>query len=399
MVSSQEPTARFPTVAVVIPKMEQPPSVRSPELKKAKQAAVMESVSVGPAMPSASVPSTLSPEEKKASLPQEPEMPHEISEEEVELVSSLAKLQKMEAMVGFPESAFICYQGIRRLAHQNQIHQLRTLLPERLLEPLAPIVNPRAAPGKSVPASPRKIFEQLSQAARGGVAEVAEFQSMWRSPEMKPVWDRVDTQIKENGGRLLQPTGMWEHDYDVLLEGMTKHEKTVKDQQQSAQEELECSRLQSTEGGWKALVEIFAQKNIPGVRILPTTNDFSFIVFLGKAGLAFKVYYYNAASATQGNGLPDWNVSSKTTSTQPTSKLETAVLDCLNSRPRKWDLPYLLDMISTYANMKQTPCIKCGKMTDNAANLPTLRRPKSPQPSDGSLSQQITWEAYHPTCV
>ncbi|OOF91341.1 hypothetical protein ASPCADRAFT_510181 [Aspergillus carbonarius ITEM 5010] len=288
---------------------------------------------------------------------------------EMQLVSSLAKLQKMEAM----------------------IHQLRTLLPERLLEPLTPIVNPKAATGRPAPKSPQMLYEQLAQASRAGVSEVQEFQSMWRSPEMKAVWDRIDTQIKENGGRLLQPTGKWERDYDTILAELRKEEQIQNDQQQRANEDLERSKIQATEGGWRAIVEGFAQKNVPGVRVLPSQNEASVTVLLMKAGMALKV---DAIVGQDGNGVPDWRVSTKTQNGQTPSKLETAVMHCLNFRPRQWDLYYLLDMISSYSNIKQAPCLKCNKMTDNAATLPTIRKPSS-------APQQATpvWEPYHPTCI
>ncbi|PWY66826.1 hypothetical protein BO94DRAFT_330622 [Aspergillus sclerotioniger CBS 115572] len=288
---------------------------------------------------------------------------------EMQLVSSLAKLQKMEAM----------------------IHRLRTLLPERLLEPLAPLVNPKAAAGRPAPKSPQMLYEQLAQASRAGVSEVQEFQSMWRSPEMKAVWDRIDAQIKENGGRMLQPTGKWERDYDMILAELRKEEQIQNEQQQRANEELERSKIQATEGGWRAIAEGFTQKNVPGVRVVPSHNESSVTVVLVKAGMAFKV---DAIAGQDGNGVPDWRVSARTQHGQPPSKLETAVVHCLNSRPRQWDLYYLLDMMSSYSNIKQAPCLKCNKMTDNAATLPTIRKPSS-------VPQQATpiWEPYHPTCI
>ncbi|KAI9933488.1 hypothetical protein ASPWEDRAFT_115073 [Aspergillus wentii DTO 134E9] len=288
---------------------------------------------------------------------------------EMQLVSSLAKLQKMEAM----------------------IHQLRTLLPGRLLEPLVPIVNPRK--GSAVPKSPEILYEQLSQTARAGVAEVANFQSMWRGPEMKGIWDNVSAQIRENGGQLLQPTGMWERDYNVLLEELVKEEQTKQEQQQKAEEEMERSKIQSSEGDWKTIVETFLQKNVPGFRIACSNKDASFTAVLVKAGMALQAQAINGL----GSGVPDWRVSNKLLPGIPKSKLEIAIADCLNSRTRQWDLAYLLDMISSYSDIKQTPCVKCNKMTDNAAQLPTIRQSK---PSQSPQGQRVfIWEAYHPGCI
>ncbi|THC89658.1 hypothetical protein EYZ11_010903 [Aspergillus tanneri] len=242
---------------------------------------------------------------------------NEISESEMRLVSSLAKLQKLEAMV----------------------HQLRDLLPDRLLDPMLPIVNPNAVAGRQVPKSPQMLYEQLSKAARAGVAEVKEFQSMWRAPEMKTIWELVDVRIKENGGQLLQPSGVWESDYDTLLEELVKEREKKNEEQRKSEEELERSRVQSTEGGWRAIVESFAMRNVPGVRVIPSKNEASIIVTLAKAGMSFKVH---TIGEPQANNAPDWQVVNKAALGQPRSELEKAITDCLNARPRQWDLVYLL---------------------------------------------------------
>ncbi|GMG33647.1 unnamed protein product [Aspergillus oryzae var. brunneus] len=240
--------------------------------------------------------------------------------------------------------------------------------------PLVPIVNPKAAAGRAVPRSPQMLYEQLSQAAKAGVAEVTEFQNMWRSPEMNAVWERVDAQIKENGGQLLQPTGVWDRNYGTLLEELVKEENARMEQQRKSEEELERSRIQSTEGGWRAIVDSFIQKNVPGVRVLPTKSETSVTVVLPKAGMTFKVHTIGGSEV---NGVPEWQVSSRTMPGQVKTKLESA------------------DMISSYSDVKQTPCVKCGRMTDNAAQLPAVRQQK--QQSDPQ--QPPIWEAYHSSCI
>ncbi|KAL4965282.1 RNA polymerase II mediator complex subunit MED27 domain-containing protein [Aspergillus stella-maris] len=294
----------------------------------------------------------------------------ELLDEELGLVSSLAKLQKLEEM----------------------IHQLRTLLPDRILEPMIPIVNPKAAQN-GINVAPQKLVEQLSQAARSGSNEVAEFKAMWRGKEMKSVWERIETLTYENAGQLLQSNGMWEYDYNEILEDLTKQDNARKEKEQKAKEEQERSQLQSAEGGWRALVDQYTHATLDGMRVLPTKQQSSFVIMLQKAGLAFKV----SAVSTGQEGVPNFTVSTKSPSGEPTSKLETAVLDCLNSRPRKWDLAYLIEMTKSYSNLSQAPCIKCGKMQDNAANLPTIRREKPTTPQ--ADPQQPTFDAYHATCV
>ncbi|RDW67188.1 RNA polymerase II mediator complex subunit MED27 domain-containing protein [Aspergillus mulundensis] len=337
--------------------MEQSPSFKTSELKNKTYTTMPESAST--------VALNTAPEDDA-----EPALDPELLDQELQLVSSLAKLQKLEEM----------------------IHQLRTLLPERLLEPLALIINLKAATAVSVPNSPQALYQRLSQSASDGVREVETFKSLWRGREMKAVWERVDTLIYENAGQLLQSNGMWQEDYDKILEEIAKHDAARKEKQQRAKEEEERSQLQSAEGGWRALVEEYSQTGFPGMRVLPPRRDSSFVVLLPKVGLSFKV---NAIGTGQ-EDVPEFNVTSKSSSAEPASKVESTVLGCLNARPRKWDLNYLFGMILSYSNLFQTTCAKCGKMQDQAANLPTLRRlnPTTPQPE-----QLPTFEAYHATCV
>ncbi|KAF7182096.1 hypothetical protein CNMCM7691_001484 [Aspergillus felis] len=320
MASTSNPNSKPPATGLIVPKMEHPPQ-----------------------------------DTNLSEIPDKDNSSGEAWTSEMQYVSSLAKLQKMEAT----------------------IHQLRTLLSGRLMEPIVPIVNPKAASRRPLPKSPRVLSEQLSQTARASVAEVQEFQAMWRSPEMKAIWDHVDARIKQNGGQLLQPTGMWERDYDVLLEELEKEEWAQKEQQQRVKEEEERAKIQAVEGGWRTIVETFVQRNLPGVRVMAHQDQPRITVVLVKAGMAFQLQAVDG----DGHNMADWRVQDMAAPGKPKTKLETAVAACLNARPRQWDLAYLLDMIASYSEVKQTPCAKCRKMTDNAAQLPSIRRPNPIQSS------------------
>ncbi|KAE8152170.1 mediator complex subunit 27-domain-containing protein [Aspergillus avenaceus] len=353
MPNSPQANRKYPSVSVVVPKMEFPPKEAQPTVPTTTTNPI-KTESTSSNMANANPPMT-------ASAQSTPD--GQVSESEMQLVSSLAKLQKLEAM----------------------IHQLRTLLPGRLLDPLFHTLNSKAGP-----VSPELLSKQMSRAASSGVAEVTEFQSLWHSPEMKAVWAHIDAQIKENGGQLLQPTGVWDRDYAVLEEELLKDETARKDQHRRADEEVERSKIQATEGGWGAIIDGFVRRDVPGVRVSPSKNVSGATVVLPKAGMAFLVH---TVPGTEINGVPEWQVSTRSVLGQPKSRLEGAVADCLNSRPRPWDLALLLDMIASYTDVKLTPCVKCAKMTDPATQLPTVRRQKSSHPSD------TVWEAYHPSCV
>ncbi|PLB40495.1 RNA polymerase II mediator complex subunit MED27 domain-containing protein [Aspergillus candidus] len=380
---------RFPSVSVVVPKMEmplkQPPTPSQPKGTVPKAAAPPQTQAIPPHNhPSAVATAPPNGMATPISAPQVAPQPGNMSapadtpisetalrDSEMQLVSSLAKLQKLE----------------------TSIHQLRDLLPDRLLDPLLPILNPRVLKERALPKSPQALLQQLSQTARAGVAEVNDLGATWRGDEMKPVWDRVQGNIRENGGQLLQPTGMWERDYNVLLEELEAEEKERREQQAREEEEAERSRIQTMEGGWKAVVDAFVQRRTPGVKALVSQERTAVEVVLVKAGMAFSV---RPADGSDGSGVPDWEVESKSKSQPAVTKLESAVADCLNACPRRWDLAYLLDLISSYSDIKQRPCVKCGQVMDQSARLPTIRQPQQTQ-SDGQTN--TAWEAYHPNCI
>ncbi|KAK5788574.1 hypothetical protein VI817_009532 [Penicillium citrinum] len=285
-------------------------------------------------------------------------------ESELQLVSSLAKLQELE----------------------RKVHELRQFLPAGLLEPLVP--------EKPAAESPSQLRHDLEQAARARLSGIKDFQTLWQGTEMKPVWDHVESRIRESNGDLIQPTGIWEKDYDVLLKELLKADKTKEEETEQEQEKIERSKAESSVGEWQAVLEKFTQQNIPGIRAVQGQEPFSLSVVLAKAGLIFSV---KGVQEPDVSGVSEWQVVSQTPASRSPSKLEQAIQDCLNSRTRKWDLSFVLDMISSYADIKQTPCIKCNKLTDNAAQLPTIRRSKSIP----SVNETRTFEfdALHQSCA
>ncbi|KAJ5408948.1 hypothetical protein N7509_002831 [Penicillium cosmopolitanum] len=286
-------------------------------------------------------------------------------ESELQLVSSLAKLQELE----------------------RKVHELRQFLPEGLLEPLVP--------EKPAPDSPAQLRNDLEQATRARLAGVESFQSLWRGTEMKPVWSHVESRIKESNGDLIQPTGMWEKDYDVLLKELIKTEKTKKEDIEREQEQIERSKAQSSDGEWQAIVERFTQRDVPGMRVVKGQDPFSVSAVLAKAGMIFSIKGLQEPGVP---GVSEWQVSSEPPPGRSPSKLQHAVQDCLNSRTRKWDLAFLLDMVSSYVDIKQTTCVKCNRLADNSAQLPTIRRVQSTQPSQNN-PPIFTFDTLHLSCA
>lgn len=222
-----------------------------------------------------------------------------------------------------------------------QIHRLRTLVPGRLLSPIASVIHPkRGDQQSSAIKSPQDMLEQLSQAARDGVAEVEYFKQDWRGPELKSIWDRVDEKLKESNGEYPQPSGMWERDYDVLLEQLDEEGVENPEAKRRIEEEQERARQAMFESGWKGVLENFMNEDNPGliINILPSPDNVGrFTVSLFKIST---VLYVQQVRQHEDTGFGEWQVMSMPNGN--TSRLENEMLNQINERDRRSDLVYLL---------------------------------------------------------
>ncbi|KAF3492241.1 uncharacterized protein GIQ15_01758 [Arthroderma uncinatum] len=291
--------------------------------------------------------------------------------EERQLVSALYTLQQMH----------------------GKINQLRGLVPARLLGPLKPVIT--QPPGcDKYQKSPQELCQELSQAARDGMAEIDSFRTSWNSPEMIDILDHVDARLKERNGEYPHMSNVWENDYEEVLASLDREEKQMEEMKLTQQDKLEKDKLESTPGGWRGIVEAFKARNIPGInlQILSFDDTERFSAELQSISITF---YVQRTRGAVGHDSEMWHVSMGFQHSQP--KLASEVMDCIQSRQRKWDLQYLLEMIASYTNIKRSPCVACRKMINAKAQLPTVRKPKTvAAPND---SAKTIWEAFHPLCV
>lgn len=213
------------------------------------------------------------------------------------------------------------------------------MVPSKLLEPLSTLSNQRGPSNITYADSPAHLRDGLDQAARTQLANIQSFKSTWQGPELEPVWAHVESRIKESNGQILQPTGIWERDYDVLLEKLLQAEKSKEAERLREQEVAERTKVQSSDGGWEAIVESFIQRNVPGVRVIKGQGALSLAIVLLKAGIIFHIEGLNDNDAP---GVAEWHVSSKAPPGRVPTKMENSIVECVNSRSRKWDLAFLL---------------------------------------------------------
>lgn len=256
-----------------------------------------------------------------------------------------------------------------------------------------PIVNPSAAGGRAPPKSPAVLYQQLAAAMSGAVAEVRAFQGLWRSADMRAMWERVGAQIDANDGQLLQPTGVWDRDYEALRAELAALETAKMERERRAEEEAERARIQAAEGGWRGVVEGFVARNGGLVRVLPSKAEDEMTVVLGKAGMRFRVYADGAGATVEG-GVPEWRVSARPGPGQPVSRAEAAVVECLNARGRQWDLVHLL------VGLRGSTCSGLGVVVANNAlgyDLCLLRHQANALREMQQNDRQRRQPPYHPS--
>lgn len=86
---------------------------------------------------------------------------------------------------------------------------------------------------------------------------------------------------------------------------------------------------------------------MPGVRIIKGQGAQSLAIALSKAGIIFHV---EGLKENDGPGVAEWHVSSKAPPGRVPTKMENSIIECLNSRSRKWDLAFLLVCITLAEN-------------------------------------------------
>lgn len=56
-------------------------------------------------------------------------------------------------------------------------------------------------------------------------------------------------------------------------------------------------------------------------------------------------------------------------------------------------------MISSYGDIKSTSCVKCNRLTDDGAQLPTLRHLRQNQQFTEGEARTYTFDALHSSCA
>ncbi|EFR05136.1 hypothetical protein MGYG_08148 [Nannizzia gypsea CBS 118893] len=315
--------------------------------------------------------------------------------------SSIIKSEPVEDLQMADSSNSVNWNDERQLVNalctlqqmHSRINQLRDLLPGRLLGPLKPVIN--QPPGcEKYQKSPQELCQELSQSVPNCISEIEGFKASWNSAEMTEILSRVDVKLKDRNGQYPYMNTMWECDYEEVLASLDREEKEMEEMKSRQQDALERKKLESTAGVWKEIIESFKAKNIPGISLqtVASGDDKMFSMDIQSISITFHVHM---SHGVPGDDSGMWHV--RTGHQQSQSKLASDILGCIQSRQRQWDLQYLLDMLSSYTDIKRSPCVSCKKMISSSAQLPIVRKPKTVTTPNGD--SKAAWEPFHPQCV
>lgn len=292
----------------------------------------------------------------------------EIHPEDRDLIEKLAKLQ-----------------GVH-----GQLQQLRTLLPDQLLD--ASRMPIRSASGSRHGVAPGVLLAHLRKVAVEGNRTVEAFSKAWHSDEMQKLWE------ESKQASFPQGNDVWTVNYRQLA-------AQVKDAD-TAQAESTGEQPDGSGDSAQKVVEKFREQHPTlSIQVLDEANGMALEVKI--AGHRFHI----ARDAKDKQAVYEIRTSTKA---EPT-ELEQGMIRCLQSRAQPDNLEYLLvcpmflrpskaethlnlwqSMLNSYANVNTQPCDKCGRIFDDDLQLPVMRQPVIPPTADDEIPSR--WRALHRLC-
>ncbi|KAL2433782.1 hypothetical protein ABEF95_010689 [Exophiala dermatitidis] len=268
--------------------------------------------------------------------------------EDRELVEKLAKLQNM----------------------YKQIAGLRTLLPEKLINPTRfALENPHGY-------DPEKLAAFLQGAAQTGSQDVKKFKKDWHSDEVRGLLQTVNTNELPPGA------DAWAVDYEALLQNSVPKEASAK----TPRDALPQQHLPPTQADIGKIIGDFQAKH-PGLQVKVYQEGDVLSIDINVAQLDFRVTR-DSSSANHRYVL------SGHPGTVP-SVLRDSIVEAIRSSNATMDLAVLLDTLPAYHDIKSRPCDKCKKLVSNTKlQLPLVRQLNGETPG-----KQAHFLALHQDCV
>ncbi|KAK5203580.1 hypothetical protein LTR41_010713 [Exophiala xenobiotica] len=272
--------------------------------------------------------------------------PEVIDPEDRQIVEKLAKLQRMYSQIG----------------------GLRTLLPEKLINPTRfALENPDGY-------DPEKLATYLQDAAQAGSREVERFKKDWHSDDVRELWHAV------NAGDVPQGGDAWTLDYDDLLfNNGDKHAISM------VVNGFSHDSHPQTDAEIAKIVSDFRLGH-PELKVSVLDVEHPLPVDVGLGQLEFRIERDRSAS----------DVTFKVLGKPGTEAfaLHDDILETIQKVGGTSNLVALLETTAAYHDIKTRACDKCNKLVNTKLQLPLIRQLKSAT-SDGKFQ----FLALHPDCA
>jgi hypothetical protein len=268
-----------------------------------------------------------------------------------------------------------------------KVHQIRKLLPEKLIAPLKQVTGSQHA---NHAISPAALAGQLKKVTVEGTGQIQAFKKDWYSDEMRSLWEEANQAHYPRGD------DCWRTDYEALAR-QTKSARSAQDKIQELGEQR-----QSVNEDPKEVIKSVKDK-WPGLRIEVLDEALGLPVDVKVAGMSFRV------NREQSDVSGVYSVTGKPSG--QASGLIQEILNFLETRQQKQSLTYLLvsiheflrfctitdcakDLLASYSDVKTRSCAKCMKVFDNDLQLAIVKIPQSQD-----AENHMEWSSFHRKCA
>jgi len=200
-----------------------------------------------------------------------------------------------------------------------KVHQIRKLLPEKLI---APLKQATGSPRANHTISPAALAGQLKKVAVEGIGQIEAFKKDWYSDEMRSLWEEANQAHYPRGD------DCWRTDYEALARQTTKSARPAQDKTQELGEQR-----QSVNEDPREVIKSIKDK-WPALRIEVLDETLGLPVDVKVAGMSFRV------NREQSDVPGVYSVTGKPGS--QASGLIQEILNFLETRKEKQSLKYLL---------------------------------------------------------
>ncbi|KAK5944603.1 hypothetical protein PMZ80_003886 [Knufia obscura] len=259
-----------------------------------------------------------------------------------------------------PEDAAVIEQLAKLQQMHQQIHDLRSLLPNALLGPAREsIIQPRGS-------NPSHFAVSVMKAANDGVKGIQSFKQDWQAPETRQLFRDA------NAANTTQGSDTWHMDYRSLATTATRTTNT-----DLPREDIQVDTIEEA----KIAFESFKQ-NERKIKLQAPDSPDMFPIDVEVNRMHFRL---------------DRDETSNTYTIEPVTggSLPQQIADQLTQEKSRKKLGKLLAHFEAYHAIRLRKCDKCRSLLDSDLKLPLVRKLTTERSSENPAGR---WAAYHMAC-